>query len=122
MLGTAWPAENVVTIRMKPGTLYCSVAACSGQFLTSMSNDQKISSPLAVHRDCPRCGKPVQPVDLITECPHCGYEIRNPRPVPLSETMISGDVPAAAVQPPRASAPARQADPLVGTELGVYRI
>src|SRR5690242_4161126 len=56
-------------------------------FSPSMSNDQHIVSPLAVHRDCPRCGKPVPPVDLVTECPHCGYEIRNPRPVPLAETI-----------------------------------
>ena len=56
-----------------------------------MTNEQQFLSPLAVHRDCPRCGKSVQPVDLVTECPHCGYEIRNPRPVPLAETIIAGD-------------------------------
>lgn len=88
-----------------------------------MTNEQQASSPLAVHRDCPRCGKPVQPVDLITECPHCGYEIRNPRPVPLAETMISGDLLEAAVMEPREGAGRpRDSDPLVGTDLGVYRI
>jgi serine/threonine-protein kinase len=88
-----------------------------------MTNDQNTSSPLAVHRDCPRCGKPVQPVDLVTECPHCGYEIRNPRPVPLAETMISGDIAEAALPPPREE-PRRafSTDLLVGTDLGVYRI
>ncbi|MBI3862102.1 MAG: protein kinase [Planctomycetia bacterium] len=81
-------------------------------------------SPLAVHRDCPRCGKPVQPVDLVTECPHCGYEIRNPRPVPLSETVIGAD-PEDSVSsvsfettPPVEFEP----DPLIGTDLDVYRI
>jgi serine/threonine-protein kinase len=88
-----------------------------------MSNDQHILSPLAVHRDCPRCGKSVQPVDLITECPHCGYEIRNPRPVPLAETMIGGDLSKLAADSAFETAqPAREADPLVGTDLDVYRI
>src|SRR5262245_50363415 len=88
-----------------------------------MANDQPLVSPLAVHRDCPRCGKPVQPVDLVTECPHCGYEIRNPRPVPLAETMVvsePSDLPAEAPPAPSASQP--DVDPLVGTDLGIYRI
>ena len=88
-----------------------------------MTNDQPILSPLAVHRDCPRCGKSVQPVDLITECPHCGYEIRNPRPVPLAETIIAGDpseISADAPLAPSRSGP--ETDPLVGTDLDIYRI
>jgi serine/threonine-protein kinase len=88
-----------------------------------MTNDQNIVAPLAVHRDCPRCGKPVQPVDLVTECPHCGYEIRHPRPVPLAETMILSDTsePSLDLAPDKAG-PEREADPLVGTDLGIYRI
>jgi len=38
-------------------------AALSGQTFLSMPNDQNILAPLAVHRECPRCGKPVQPGD-----------------------------------------------------------
>jgi serine/threonine-protein kinase len=91
-----------------------------------MSNEPHIAvpGPLAVHRDCPRCGKPVQPVDLVTECPHCGYEIRNPRPVPLAETIISADVEdlAADVRPEHAAKRAKEPDPLMGTDLDVYRI
>jgi eukaryotic-like serine/threonine-protein kinase len=88
-----------------------------------MTNDQHTVSPLAVHRDCPRCGKPVQPVDLVTECPHCGYEIRNPRPVPLAETIVASDPSELAAEVPlEADMPAREADPLVGTDLGIYRI
>ncbi|MGE5194440.1 MAG: protein kinase domain-containing protein [Deltaproteobacteria bacterium] len=88
-----------------------------------MANDQHIVSPLAVHRDCPRCGKPVQPVDLVTECPHCGYEIRNPRPVPLAETIIGGVSAEASPDLPAETAQrAGEADPLVGTDLDVYRI
>src|SRR5262245_56881098 len=75
----------------RPGTLNCTALEACGQIPLSMTNDPNILSPLAVHRDCPRCGKPVLPVDLVTECPHCGYEIRNPRPVPLAETIIAGD-------------------------------
>jgi serine/threonine protein kinase len=88
-----------------------------------MTNDQPILSPLAVHRDCPRCGKSVQPVDLVTECPHCGYEIRNPRPVPLAETIIAGDPSEIAADAPLAPSRSRpEADPLVGTDLDIYRI
>src|SRR5258708_5694783 len=88
-----------------------------------MTNDQPILSPLAVHRDCPRCGKSVQPVDLFTECPHCGYEIRNPRPVPLAETIIAGDPSEIALDaPPATGRPERECDPLVGTDLDIYRI
>ncbi len=91
-----------------------------------MSNDQHILSPLAVHRDCPRCGKAVPPVDLVTECPHCGYEIRNPRPVPLAETMIALDpsepLPGLALETTEAEQQEGEADPLIGTDLHVYRI
>src|SRR5579872_5513575 len=89
----------------------------------SMTHDQHILSPLAVHRDCPRCGKPVQPVDLVTECPHCGYEIRNPRPVPLSETTITSDPDDELTDFRSDFAPGNsEVDPLVGTDLDVYRI
>src|SRR5262245_1485211 len=89
----------------------------------SMANDQHLASPLAVHRDCPRCGKPWQPVDLVTECPHCGYEIRNPRPVPLAETILSGTAPGQGGEvPAEATAAASEPDPLVGTDLAIYRI
>jgi serine/threonine-protein kinase len=88
-----------------------------------MTNDQQFLSPLAVHRDCPRCGKSVQPVDLVTECPHCGYEIRNPRPVPLAETIIAGDPEQIALDAPLPTGrSAPDADPLVGTDLDIYRI
>ena len=101
-------------------TLNCIADLQPGQICRSMTHDQHILSPLAVHRDCPRCGKPVQPVDLVTECPHCGYEIRNPRPVPLAETIISGEVSelSAAASTEAAAAPA-EPDPLVGTDLDV---
>lgn len=65
------------------------------------------------------------PVDLVTECPHCGYEIRQPRPVPLSETVVI-DGPVAPLAElslevaPGTSVPER--DPLVGTDIDVYRI
>jgi serine/threonine-protein kinase len=91
-----------------------------------MTNDPNILSPLAVHRDCPRCGKPVLPVDLVTECPHCGYEIRNPRPVPLAETIIGGDpsepLTALSLETEVPEAQEVAHDPLIGTELAVYRI
>jgi serine/threonine-protein kinase len=92
-----------------------------------MSNEPPIANsapaPLAVHRDCPRCGKPVQPVDLVTECPHCGYEIRNPRPVPLSETTITSDRDDELTDFRSDFATSdTEADPLVGTDLDVYRI
>lgn len=76
-----------------------------------------------MHRDCPRCGKPVLPVDLVTECPHCGYEIRNPRPVPLTETIVLNQ-PAAGVvlQPVDDEESPEQPDPLVGTDFNVYHI
>src|SRR5262249_60123631 len=89
----------------------------------SMANDQHPAAPLSVHRDCPRCGKPVQPVDLVTECPHCGYEIRNPRPVPLAETILSGTAPGQGGEvPAETTAAASEPDPLVGTDLAIYRI
>ena len=88
-----------------------------------MTNEQQFLSPLAVHRDCPRCGKSVQPVDLVTECPHCGYEIRNPRPVPLAETIIAGDPGEIAPEALQvAGRSAAETDPLVGTDLDIYRI
>ncbi|HEY3966351.1 MAG TPA: protein kinase [Planctomycetaceae bacterium] len=89
-----------------------------------MSNDPHIAAPLAVHRDCPRCGKPVQPVDLVTECPHCGYEIRNPRPVPLAETIVGGNPVDSHVEvrPESSVATEKEPDPLIGTDLDVYRI
>jgi serine/threonine-protein kinase len=88
-----------------------------------MTNDQPILSPLAVHRDCPRCGKSVQPVDLVTECPHCGYEIRNPRPVPLAETIIAGNPSEIALDAPLESSRSKpEVDSLVGTDLDIYRI
>src|SRR4029077_14107134 len=99
-----------------------------GQIRCSMSNEPHIAaSPaapaaLAVHRDCPRCGKPVQPVDLVTECPHCGYEIRNPRPVPLAETIVGGE-PEDALTDVRADLAVtsdKEPDPLVGTDLDIY--
>ena len=79
--------------------------------------------PLPVHRDCPRCGKQVERVDLVTECPYCGYEIRNPRPVPLSETIadLEADEVQSDVVPPSKPTVAEQ-DPLIGTDLDVYRI
>jgi serine/threonine-protein kinase len=65
----------------------------------------------------------VQPVDLVTECPHCGYEIRNPRPVPLAETIVASDPSELSIDRPLETAEAaREADPLVGTDLDVYRI
>jgi serine/threonine-protein kinase len=66
----------------------------------------------------------VEPVDLVTECPHCGWEIRNPRPVPLAETIITSD-PEDALDDIRfdTAEPATvERDPLVGTDLDVYRI
>jgi serine/threonine-protein kinase len=88
-----------------------------------MSNEPNILSPLAAHRQCPRCGKSVPPVDLVTECPHCGYEIRNPRPVPLAETVLSLDSveELAAVRVDAIESDA-ETDPLVGTDLDIYRI
>jgi serine/threonine-protein kinase len=64
-------------------------------------------------------------VDLVTECPHCGYEIRQPRPVPLSETVVLRDS-----SPPSADRSSEEAgalalpehDPLVGTNIDVYRV
>ena len=107
----------------KAAKLKCSDDHQSGQILASMSHDQHIVSPLAVHRECPRCGKPVQPVDLVTECPHCGYEIRNPRPVPLAETMLVADPADVSLELPAELAErSEEPDPLVGTELDVYRI
>lgn len=101
----------------------CTVLSPSGQILLSMTNDQNILTPLAVHRECPRCGKPVQPVDLVTECPHCGYEIRNPRPVPLAETIVGGEPEEALFEKPLdAPQSAPEPDPLVGTTLDIYRI
>lgn len=88
-----------------------------------MTHDQNTLSPLAVHRDCPRCGKPVEPVDLVTECPHCGYEIRNPRPVPLAETIVGTEAAEGAADVVFEMAePPREKDPLVGTDLDIYRI
>lgn len=64
-------------------------------------------------------------MDLVTECPHCGYEIRLPRPVPLAETLLPGEL---AVQlgdlPPEIAAelPFPERDPLVGTDIDVYRV
>lgn len=88
-----------------------------------MSNEPNIVSPLAAQRSCPRCGKSVPPVDLVTECPHCGYEIRNPRPVPLAETVMFTDadeeLAAVPFEPIESD---RETDPLVGTDLDVYHI
>src|SRR5437763_8057146 len=90
----------------------------------SMTNEPNILSPQAAQRSCPRCGKSVPAVDLVTECPHCGYEIRNPRPVPLAETIISADRDdlAADLRLEHTAKSSREPDPLVGTELDVYRI
>jgi serine/threonine-protein kinase len=86
-----------------------------------MGNEQPRAAPLSVHRDCPRCGGEVPAVDLVTECPHCGYEIRNPRPVPLTEhPTISPLGQSTPVSEPHAQH--GQPDPLVGSTLGVYRI
>jgi len=99
-----------------------------------MSTNQPIAAPPAGARLCPRCGKPVRTVELLTECPHCGYEIRNPRPVPLAETMIhedgttppadlyraSAEDPTPAVRPPEQLV--SHNDPLIGTDIDVYRI
>lgn len=99
-----------------------------------MSSEQPIVSVPAGVRSCPRCGKPVRAVELITECPHCGYEIRNPRPVPLAETIIHGDSGTSSAEllspVPDTAPPAGQAaeqivrhdDPLIGTDIDVYRI
>jgi serine/threonine-protein kinase len=79
--------------------------------------------PLAVHRDCPRCGKPVAAVGLVTECPHCGYELRNPRPVPLAETIIHDPAtPLTEAQGADAPVESDGPDPLVGTDIDVYRV
>ena len=88
-----------------------------------MSNEPNILSPPAAHRQCPRCGKSVPAVDLVTECPHCGYEIRNPRPVPLAETIVSVDSAEelAAVRLDAIESDS-ETDPLVGTDLDIYRI
>lgn len=83
------------------------------------------SEPLTAHRDCPRCGKPLLPVDLVTECPHCGWETRQARPVPLAETIIHGDPlrPASATPVAMSGTPAvTDRDPLVGTDIDVYRV
>ncbi|MGQ0633163.1 MAG: protein kinase domain-containing protein [Planctomycetaceae bacterium] len=87
-----------------------------------MSQEPPVISPLAVHRDCPRCAKPVPAVDLVTECPHCGYELRNPRPVPLAETIVHD--PATPMGTPGSFVPLEPEapDPLVGTDLGIYRV
>lgn len=110
-----------------------------------MPTDQPVVPRPALQRSCPRCGKPVPPVDLVTECPHCGFETRQPRPVPLAETSVltefSLDEPAgladqsvdtlvladssaledaAATGASRKSPPER--DPLVGTDIDVYHI
>ena len=75
---------------------------------------------------CHHCRKEVKVerrISRVDECPHCGYEIRNPRPVPLAETMVvaePSDLHADVPRPPSASQP--DVDPLVGTDLGIYRI
>lgn len=90
-----------------------------------MSAEQPALSKQVTHRVCPRCGKPVPPVDLVTECPHCGYETRQPRPVPLTETIQLDQAADPCIDYPaqfatEASLPER--DPLVGTDIDVYRI
>lgn len=88
-----------------------------------MSQDTSFVSAPSATRDCPRCGKPVLAVDLVTECPHCGYEIRNPRPVPLAETAVFSQTGEAILKPvtsPDDDNPAH--DPLVGTQFGIYQI
>ncbi|MCY2962291.1 MAG: protein kinase [Planctomycetota bacterium] len=88
-----------------------------------MSQDPSFFGPQAVYRNCPRCGKPVLPVDLVTECPHCGYEIRNPRPVPLAETTIfdSSQSNVDLRLEPEPMTPSTP-DPLIGADFDVYRI
>lgn len=62
-------------------------------------------------------------VDLVTECPHCGWEIRNPRPVPLAETVVFSDsIPPAGSNRIESIEPENALDSLVGTDLDVYRI
>lgn len=90
-----------------------------------MSPDQPALSRPVIHRDCPRCGKPLLPVDLVTECPHCGCETRQPRPVPLTETINLNDLvdsPASIPQAAVGDGPLPDRDPLVGTDIDVYRI
>src|SRR5262245_9031541 len=89
-----------------------------------MASDQPALPRAEVQRQCPRCGKPVPPVELVTECPHCGYETRQPRRVPLAETIVAGD--STPVEPASLDftvhRSASESDPLVGTDLDVYRI
>ncbi len=88
-----------------------------------MSQDPSFFGPQAVYRNCPRCGKPVLPVDLVTECPHCGYEIRNPRPVPLAETTIfdSSQSNVDLRLEPEPETPSTP-DPMIGADFDVYHV
>jgi eukaryotic-like serine/threonine-protein kinase len=90
--------------------------------LLIMAAEQTSAPIVAVHKPCPRCGKPVPPVELVTECPHCGYEIRHPRPVPLAETIVPARMPIDESTVESEEQPTSSPDPLVGTELDVYRI
>ena len=82
-------------------------------------------------RACPRCSGGVEAVDLVTECPHCGYEIRNPRPAPFSETLILDDEPTLGAPPSAvtlantaepAPQPTNLPDPLLGSDFHVYQV
>src|SRR5262245_35159544 len=91
-----------------------------------MSAEQPVHATPSTSRHCPRCGKSVPPVDLVTECPHCGYETRQPRPMPLTETIALGDdASAASADVPletAVEAPVPDRDALVGTDLDIYRV
>ncbi|MFN0054025.1 MAG: protein kinase domain-containing protein [Planctomycetales bacterium] len=90
-----------------------------------MSPDLPAPPTIGMHRNCPRCGKPVGTGDLVIECPHCGYEIRNPRPVPLAETIVQEFDPQAGEDVPLEMAidrPLADHDSLIGTDLDIYRI
>lgn len=113
-----------------PGPRQCGrqvAATLAGFVVDGWAMSQESSTPVVAHRDCPRCGRLVPAVDLVTECPHCGYEIRNPRPVPLAETVLHGDpsnIPADAAAFSTALPVAAHVspDPLLGVDIDVYRL
>lgn len=87
-----------------------------------MSQNVPVAARPAPTIDCPRCGKAVPRVDLITECPHCGVEMRHPRPVPLDETMVQPSGSTENDDDTISESPAAATDALVGTDLDIYHI
>jgi eukaryotic-like serine/threonine-protein kinase len=87
-----------------------------------MSQNAPLASRPAPTIDCPRCGRSVPRVDLITECPHCGVEMRVPRSVPLDETMLLSAGASAERSDTIVDTSGAEADSLVGADIGTYHI